>query len=61
MGWTQPQCGPCWMKENPGRQATALIHDVREDEICCTCGMVTHSGIYVRKDPKLVPYPTEET
>lgn len=56
--WTQPVCDECWAKENPDRVPVRLIHPERER--CCMCGKATTSGIYVRKHPATVPYPTEE-
>ncbi len=61
MQWTHPQCNTCWEKENPGRtpHRLSLTLSVGE-ETCCTCGVSTKSGIYIRRDPKTVPYPAPE-
>jgi len=59
MGWTQPQCNACWNRENPTRAVHALIKEARETETCCDCGEKTLSGIYVRKDPLKVAFPSE--
>lgn len=56
--WTQPLCIPCWNRENPDRQ-TAGHGDVGDLEHCCQCGDATRSGIYVRRDPATVPFPTD--
>jgi len=56
MSWTQPQCDKCWTRENPVREAVRLTRPVLEQ--CCTCGFATRSGIYIRRDPAAVPYPT---
>jgi hypothetical protein len=56
MGWTQPICGPCWTRDNPGRQAHRLLIET-EEETCCVCGRSTFEGIYVRLDPATVLYP----
>lgn len=55
MTWTQPICQTCWNRENPGRKPVTLRDP--EPETCSTCGNETVDGIYVRKDPKTVPYP----
>ena len=56
MSWTQPQCDKCWMLENPAREAVRLTMPTLEQ--CCTCGFATRSGIYIRRDPATVAYPT---
>ena len=33
---------------------------IREVEKCSFCGEFTIVGIYVRQDPKTVPYPAED-
>jgi hypothetical protein len=59
MSWTQPICGGCWDKENPERPVPAtMMPDMRHQEMCCMCGQTTGEGIYVRKDPKTVNYPS---
>lgn len=55
MTWTQPVCADCFERENPGRQPVRMVD--ADSERCCLCGSMTFAGIYVRKDPKLVPYP----
>jgi len=56
--WTQPCCDKCWdtFYEN--------LEPLRMEEIklehCCFCGRDTYSGIYVRIDPDVVPYPTRK-
>lgn len=72
MGWTQPLCTNCWMRENSVptgdglsvRVPTRVKQDDREWgdllEICCLCGQATTSQIFIRRDPETVPYPREE-
>lgn len=57
MSWTQPICVTCWNIHNPNRLAHTMA-EVCETETCCYCGKPTTSGIYVREDPKAVPYPS---
>jgi len=33
---------------------------IQSVEICCMCGELTVVGIYVLRDPEIVPYPIEE-
>ena len=54
MGWTQPICSACWIKDNPAREPSVLAATVLET--CCLCGEHTRSGIYIRIDPKKVKY-----
>lgn len=54
MSWTQPLCNSCWEATHPGRTPIRVMGDY---ESCCECGTVTTSGIYVRRDPTVVPYP----
>jgi hypothetical protein len=60
MSWTQPVCIACWNRDNPDRQ-TAGRGDIGTLERCCKCGNNTQSGLYVRIDPRTVPFPREET
>lgn len=66
MSWTQAQCEACWIRENFAVDGDAIEVRVpvllteKELEICCDCGKPTIIGLYVRKDPKTVPYPKEE-
>lgn len=59
--WTQPCCGPCFTElfpksQNPHR----LANCIRVNETCCQCGLLTHSGLYIRINPRTVPHPTPE-
>lgn len=56
--WTQPVCDECFTAERPGRRPVRL----REPDLerCCLCGAATRSGIYMRLDPNVVPYPRRE-
>lgn len=58
MGWTQAQCYGCFQSEQPGREPNRAMGDAGEWETCCTCGALTTAGIYVRKDPKTVRFPS---
>ena len=58
MTWTQPVCEDCWYSLYPEREPTRLRQ--AEIETCCKCGIQTWSGIYIRIDPKTVPYPRNE-
>lgn len=60
MNWTQPMCGLCWEALNPdGRAPVRITKEHRRTERCCLCGLDTLSGIYVRRDPRTVPFPAE--
>lgn len=63
MTWTQPCCGCCWQAYSYGsfgevREAHKVIDP--ETERCCFCGGEAEQGIYVRADPRLIPYPKED-
>lgn len=55
--WTHACCEDCWNAKNPGRTAHKLVDEYREEETCAFCGNPTRSGIYLREDPALVPFP----
>jgi len=57
--WTQPVCIRCWNRDYPDRQ-TEGSGDIGAPEHCCECGSDTRSGLYVRRDPATVPFPTME-
>ena len=60
MTWTQAICRVCYAKWYPDRGTPIRV--LSEDtETCCNCGRATSEGIYVRADPKLVPFPRSET
>ncbi len=50
--WTHSCCVGCWNLRNPDR-ATEGSRD-GPLELCCFCGKVTKSGIYVREDSRLL-------
>ena len=54
--WTHPICAPCYMREEPNRGKPVVMTYQPDEplEHCCFCGRATASGIYYRKDPKLV-------
>jgi hypothetical protein len=56
--WTQAVCDRCWDLWSPGRSPVRLVKPQKER--CSACGEETHSGIYVRADPKTVPYPRKD-
>jgi hypothetical protein len=58
MGWTQAVCASCWMERNPDREPVRMLES--PVETCCFCGNLAASGIYMRIDPKTVPYPSKE-
>lgn len=58
LGWTQPICSWCWDHEHPHRRPHAIVYEYRVRETCCLCSSPTDSGIYVRANPELVPFPT---
>jgi len=58
VNWTQPICVGCFRMRNPGREPVRCID--AEDERCCHCGNRTYYGIYIRVDPRTVPYPAED-
>lgn len=67
MTYTQPICERCWINDNTTiepdgvtiRRPALIGHP--EIERCCLCGEPTVVGIYTRRDPHTVPYPTGET
>lgn len=44
------QCQPCWTIENGEREPVRMKAEFREVNECVTCGVLTDSGIYVRRD-----------
>lgn len=56
--WTNPICDACWDRHYSERVPHRIIAAVRE--MCAWCGMPNSSGIYVRADPKDLPYPRME-
>jgi hypothetical protein len=58
-GFTQPLCNACWEEKNPGRMPVTVKDSTIEK--CCLCGNSTKDGIFIRIDPKTVPYPMEKT
>lgn len=60
--WTQPLCESCWplWLGDELREPVTIVG--AEQETCCHCGELTHSGIYVRIDPAgaFCAHPTEE-
>ena len=67
---TQPICDPCWVSETAQWEKTDdgewvpvsySIPSVTKGfplEMCCMCGSHTISGIYIRRSPENVPFPT---
>jgi hypothetical protein len=57
--WTQASCVDCWDRNNPDRRSDPDAEYTNGAiEVCAWCGGKTISGIYVRVDPKTVPFPT---
>lgn len=54
MTWTHSICVPCWNKREPDRPPVTVVE--KEQNICCFCGELTDSGIFVREHPSKVPY-----
>lgn len=53
-------CFGCWMKAYGIERTPVRLHTAQVTERCCWCGHSTAEGIYIRIDPRTVPYPTEE-
>lgn len=58
-GWNAPVCGACWNADNHDRPMDPARDGFGPAERCCSCGMVTFSGIYVRKNPDEQTYNEE--
>lgn len=62
--WTAPMCEHCWCLQHGGEEGPwelpVRVIDKRETEQCSFCGFPTWAGIFVRADPREVPYPQEE-
>lgn len=69
-GWNQNCCTDCWIGLH-GRVREDGGYEVREPHRvasegawlpvrCSFCGRQTTSGIFVRADPRTVPYPADE-
>lgn len=60
--WTQSLCEADWFANHPEREPVRVrLLEQDPDDVCCLCGTAHRSGIYVRQDPKLVPYPRVES
>lgn len=57
LSWSQPCCDDCWSARENSDPVRRVIPDT---ENCVYCGAVTESGIYVRIDPRVAPFPTRE-
>jgi hypothetical protein len=49
-------CDDCWSDEHGQRVPIRLL--CPQIETCCICGKEANGGIYVRRSPVTVPYPT---
>lgn len=58
MSWTQPVCEQCWFLVNITKEPVRMKE--ADPERCCKCGVETNSGIYIRVDPKTVPFPRDD-
>lgn len=63
MSWTQTVCETCWGAYSYGAHAE-IREPYRsvdpEEESCCFCNESTLSGIHLRVDPTVVPFPKLE-
>jgi len=59
VNWNQIACVACWNANNPGREPFRAIGVAAIDgsDHCSWCGNPTNSGIFVRADPRIVPFP----
>lgn len=57
-GWTQPLCDYCW-EDREGARVPSRLREP-EEETCSNCGRLTRSGIYVRRDPATVKFPSSK-
>lgn len=47
--WTHAMCGFCWyLQRGPVFPTRIVDSDV---EVCCFCGTLTKSGIFIREEP----------
>lgn len=60
LSWNQPACDSCYGALYPGRRPARVADEHREWLRCAFCGARTGSGIFVRHDPRRVPYPALE-
>lgn len=70
MTWTQPLCEACWVGEQAVFTPDGEIIGLKrlpyrvsgESELfqCCECGKPTFVGVFVRRDPSVVPFPRED-
>jgi hypothetical protein len=51
--WLHSICDHCWQEFEGDRRPHRLIE--RNKEFCCICGKRHCSGIYLHKDPKMLP------
>lgn len=64
LSWDQPCCERCWIYRIGRTDDGEIRRPVRVAgrdpvvEQCAFCGMLTIMGIYVRHDPREVPYPS---
>jgi hypothetical protein len=61
LSWRQAICERCWLRRRPGRKPVCVPWRLAELETCSYCGSDTIVGIYVRDNPKCVPFPRLET
>jgi hypothetical protein len=64
LSWTQPCCERCWInivgRVEEGVRQPHLLASAWQLERCSWCGEPTIIGLYVRHDPRQVPYPAVE-
>lgn len=63
ISWTQPCCDTCWggyVMRDTGEYHEPVRSTEPSKETCCFCNFSTESGIWIRVDPKICPYPTNK-
>jgi hypothetical protein len=60
VNWNQPICEHCWYSRHPDREPSRVTAPAAVIKTCAYCGRGTHAGIYVRDDPRQVPFPSQQ-
>lgn len=63
VSWTQAVCAQCYTAWSIGFHESVVkpvVMTNAETEQCCMCGKDNDDGIYVRVNPNVVPYPSNE-
>lgn len=53
--WNHSICAECFDWIRPGQTPIAIKPEFVEQETCCLCGHQHKSGIYIRRDPAVMP------